>query len=106
MHLFPQEVPERFWLADRRLSDASVESNAHRLAPIIPTETGIFTVDRLWCKCGCRPEHLLQFAKMGSVYMENVVGIKNPRVAIVNIGAEEEKGKCPGKRNISIVKRM
>ena len=30
MHLFPQEVPERFWLADRRLSDASVESNAHR----------------------------------------------------------------------------
>ena len=29
---------------------------------------------------------------MGSVYMENVVGIKNPKVALVNIGAEEEKG--------------
>lgn len=38
-----------------------------------------------------RASHLVQFAKMGSIYMENVLGIKNPRVAIVNIGAEEEK---------------
>jgi len=37
---------------------------------------------------------LVQFAKMGSVYMENVMGIKNPKVAIVNIGAEDEKGNA------------
>ena len=38
-----------------------------------------------------RPSHLVQFARMGSIYMENVMGIKNPTVGIVNIGAEEEK---------------
>ena len=39
-----------------------------------------------------RPEHLVQFAQMGSVYFENVMGKKNPTVGIVNIGTEEEKG--------------
>lgn len=61
------------------------------LAPIIPTETGISLLIDCGANVDARPEHLLQFAKMGSIYMENVVGIKNPRVAIVNIGAEEEK---------------
>lgn len=42
-----------------------------------------------------RASHLAQFAQMGSIYMEHVMGIKNPRVAyIVNIGAEEEKGNA------------
>ncbi len=76
------------------------------LAPIIPTETGISLLIDCGANVDARPEHLLQFAKMGSVYMENVVGIKNPRVAIVNIGAEEEKGNALVKRNISIVERM
>ena len=44
---------------------------------------------------------LVQWAKMGSIYMENCVGIKNPRVAIVNVGLEEEKGNQLVKRNIS-----
>ena len=39
-----------------------------------------------------RPEHLVQFAQMGTVYFENVMGKKNPTVGIVNIGTEEEKG--------------
>ena len=39
-----------------------------------------------------RASHLVQFAKMGSIYMEHVIGIKSPKVGIVNIGAEEEKG--------------
>ena len=38
---------------------------------------------------------------MGSIYMENVVGIKKPRVAIVNNGAEEEKGNALGQGNLS-----
>ena len=41
-----------------------------------------------------RPNHLVQFAAMGSIYMEYVLGVKKPRVAIVNIGAEEEKGNA------------
>lgn len=40
----------------------------------------------------CRPEMLLQFALMGSAYMEKTMGVQNPRVGLVNIGAEETKG--------------
>ena len=51
-----------------------------------------------------RPSHLVQFAQMGSIYMEHVVGIKNPRVAIVNIGAEEEKGNALVKETFPLLK--
>ena len=51
-----------------------------------------------------RPSHLVQFAKMGSIYMENVMGIKNPKVAIVNIGAEEEKGNALVKETFPLLK--
>lgn len=44
------------------------------------------------------------FAKMGSIYMENVVGVKNPRVGIVNIGAEEEKGNALVKETFPLLK--
>ena len=64
------------------------------LAPLIPTETGVSLLIDCGANVDARPEHLLQFAQMGSIYMEQVVGIKNPRVAIVNIGAEEEKGNA------------
>lgn len=53
---------------------------------------------------GARPEHLLQFAQMGSIYMEDVVGVKNPRVAIVNIGAEEAKGNALVKETYPLLK--
>lgn len=53
-----------------------------------------------------RASHLVQFAKMGSIYMESVMGKKNPTVGIVNIGAEEEKGNAAGERDIPTVKRM
>lgn len=51
-----------------------------------------------------RPSHLVQFAQMGSIYMENVVGVKNPKVAIVNIGAEEEKGNALVKETFPLLK--
>ena len=63
------------------------------LAPLIPTEKGVSLLIDCGANVDARASHLVQFAKMGSIYMENVLGIKNPRVAIVNIGAEEEKGK-------------
>ena len=51
-----------------------------------------------------RPSHLVQFAMMGSIYMEHVVGIKNPRVGIVNIGVEEEKGNALVKETYPLLK--
>ena len=59
------------------------------LAPLTPTEKGVSLLIDCGANVDARPEHLLQFAQMGSIYMEDVVGVKNPRVAIVNIGAEE-----------------
>ena len=61
------------------------------LAPLIPTAKGVSLLIDCGANVDARPSHLVQFAKMGSIYMEHVVGIKNPRVAIVNNGAEEER---------------
>ena len=49
------------------------------LAPLIPTETGASLLIDCGANVDARPSHLVQFAKMGSVYMENVMGIKNPK---------------------------
>ncbi|MBR5800372.1 MAG: phosphate acyltransferase PlsX [Lachnospiraceae bacterium] len=74
------------------------------LAPLIPTEKGCALLVDCGANVDARPSHLIQFAKMGSVYMENVVGIKNPKVAIVNIGAEEEKGNALVKETYPLLK--
>ena len=64
------------------------------LAPLIPTEKGVSLLIDCGANVDARPSHLVQFAKMGSIYMEHVMGVKNHKVAIVNIGAEEEKGNA------------
>lgn len=74
------------------------------LAPLIPTEKGCSLLIDCGANVDARPSHLVQFAKMGSVYMENVIGIKNPKVAIVNIGAEEEKGNALVKETFPLLK--
>lgn len=62
------------------------------LAPFIPNSgNGVLMID-----CGanieCTPEHLLQFAFMGSYYVKSVIGYPDPRVGLLNIGVEETKG--------------
>lgn len=74
------------------------------LAPLIPTEKGVSLLIDCGANVDARPSHLVQFAKMGSIYMENVMGVKNPRVAIVNIGAEEEKGNALVKETFPLLK--
>jgi phosphate acyltransferase len=74
------------------------------LAPLIPTETGCAILVDCGANVDARASHLVQFAKMGSVYMESVVGITNPKVAIVNIGAEEEKGNLLVKETFPLLK--
>lgn len=74
------------------------------LAPLIPTKDGVALLIDCGANVDARPSHLVQFAKMGSIYMENIVGVKNPRVAIVNIGAEEEKGNALVKETFPFLK--
>ena len=62
------------------------------LAPFIPTTKGFSLLIDCGANEDARPEHLVQFAQMGSIYYENVMGKKNPTVALLNIGTEEEKG--------------
>lgn len=74
------------------------------LAPMIPTEKGAALLIDCGANVDARPSHLVQFAKMGSVYMEHVIGVNQPRVAIVNIGAEEEKGNALVKETFPLLK--
>ena len=74
------------------------------LAPLIPTAKGVSLLVDCGANVDARSSHLVQFAKMGSLYMEKVIGIENPRVAIVNIGAEEEKGNMLVKETYPLLK--
>lgn len=74
------------------------------LAPLIPTEKGFSLLIDCGASVDARPSHLVQFAQMGSIYMEHVMGVKRPRVAIVNIGAEEEKGNALVKETFPLLK--
>ena len=74
------------------------------LAPLIPTEKGVSLLVDCGANVDARPSHLVQFAKMGSIYMEHVIGITRPRVGIVNVGAEEEKGNALVKETFPLLK--
>ncbi len=74
------------------------------LAPVFPTAKGPSLLVDCGANVDARPDHLLKFAQMGSIYMENVLGVKNPRVAIVNVGSEEEKGNALVKETFPLLK--
>ena len=74
------------------------------LAPLIPTEKGFSLLIDCGASVDARASHLVQFARMGSIYMENIMGVKNPKVGIVNIGAEEEKGNALVKETFPLLK--
>ena len=74
------------------------------LAPLIPTEKGFSLLIDCGANVDARPSHLVQFAQMGSIHMEHVMGVNRPRVAIVNIGAEEEKGNALVKETFPLLK--
>ena len=73
---------------------------------VIPTQKGVSLLIDGGANVDARPSHLVQFARMGSVYMENVLGIKNPRVGIVNNGAEEDKGNALVKETFPLLKEL
>ena len=74
------------------------------LAPFIPTVNGRCLLLDCGANVDARPSQLVQFAKIGSAYVKKVCGIDNPRVGIVNIGAEEEKGNALVKETFPLLK--
>lgn len=64
------------------------------LAPLIPNADGVSLLVDCGANVDARPTQLVQFAKMGSAYMKYAMGIEDPKVALLNIGTEEEKGNA------------
>lgn len=61
-------------------------------SPVMPDANGFFMLADGGANVECRPEMLLQFAVMGSIYMNKVMKIENPRIGLANVGTEEHKG--------------
>ena len=74
------------------------------LAPLIPHKKGVSLLIDCGANVDSKASYLVQYAKMGSIYYENVIGVKNPRVALVNIGEEESKGNSLVKEAYSLLK--
>ncbi len=74
------------------------------LAPLIPTAKGMALLIDCGANMDAKPAYLVQFAKMGTIYMQNIMGIENPKVGIVNVGAEEEKGNALVKETFPLLK--
>lgn len=62
------------------------------IASVMPTQTGISIILDAGANADCEPENLLEFAYMGSAYVEHILGISNPKVGLLSIGEEETKG--------------
>lgn len=75
------------------------------LCPTLPSQNGPFVIVDAGANTNCKPEYLVQFAHMGNVYCRNVLGIKNPRVGLLNIGTEEEKGNDLTKATYELLKK-
>ncbi len=76
------------------------------LAPVMPTAKGPVLLIDCGANVDARSSQLVQFAQMGSIYMEKIMGIRNPRVALLNIGTEEEKGNALTKETYPLLKEL
>ncbi|MDT7973397.1 MAG: phosphate acyltransferase PlsX [Armatimonadota bacterium] len=73
------------------------------IAIILPHHPGRFLLLDVGANVDCKPEHFLQFALMGAAYAEAVMGIPNPRVALLNIGEEAIKGTSTAKEAFALL---
>ncbi len=74
------------------------------LTPVIPTDKGAALLIDAGANTNCKPINLLQFAIMGSAYMEKVIGVNFPKIGLVNVGVEEEKGNDLTKASYKLLK--
>ncbi|OJW84313.1 MAG: phosphate acyltransferase PlsX [Bacteroidetes bacterium 46-16] len=71
----------------------------------IPREDGKFSLLLdVGANADCKPEHLVQFAQLGSLFMQRVEGIESPRVGLLNIGEEESKGNLLAQATYPLLK--
>lgn len=73
------------------------------LSPLIPTTKGLCMIIDAGANLDSKPKNLQQFAIMGSIYMEKVMGINNPRVGLLNVGTEEGKGNDLTKQSYELL---
>lgn len=76
------------------------------LAIMIPTLKGNSLLVDVGANTDSKPHNLIQFALMGKVYLENIFGIKNPRIGLMNIGEEEVKGNELTKTTFNLLKQL
>lgn len=73
---------------------------------LIPTQKGVLLLVDSGANVDARPQFLAQWAKIGTIYMESSLGIRQPKVGILNVGAEEEKGNQLVKDTYPLLKKM
>lgn len=73
------------------------------LGTCLPTVSGFTFLLDSGANVDCKSTYLLQFAKMASVYVEHVMGVNNPTVGLINIGAEKEKGNALTKETYELL---
>ncbi|MBP5153574.1 MAG: phosphate acyltransferase PlsX [Lachnospiraceae bacterium] len=74
------------------------------LAVLIPTLKGVSLLVDCGANVDARSSHLVQFARMGTIYMKNIIGVAESTVGLVNIGVEEEKGNALCKETFPLLK--
>lgn len=74
------------------------------LATVIPSPVRPVLLTDVGANADCKPVYLVQFAQMATVYMEKVMGVSAPRVALLNIGEEETKGSAFAQEAHSLMK--
>lgn len=74
------------------------------LAPLMPHGDGFFLLIDCGANVDCKPHHLEQFAYMGEAYMRKVMGVESPRIGLINVGLEEEKGDELRKQTYELLK--
>src|SRR5438105_47032 len=75
------------------------------IAAVLPTETNVFVLIDAGANIDARPDHLLQYAIMGSVYSSHVLGYKKPSVGLISLGEEDVKGTELTKEVFKLLKR-
>jgi len=69
----------------------------------IPTRTGYTLLADSGANMDCKASYLAQFGQMGAEYMEKALGVKNPKVGLINVGTEEEKGNTATKEAYALL---
>lgn len=74
------------------------------LCSVIPSPVAPVVMADIGANADCKPEYLVQFARMASIYAEKIVGIEHPRVALLNIGEEDTKGSQFAQQTFALMK--